>query len=316
MWLLFAVVATEILITYTRLPPERLYNVSGSGFTGGASRVLVFANWPLALVAIGILGFLAERLAGCVATVVAIGGIVLCAGVFWPGMVKQSNLDARPANAIPSLGVLAALLLTMFAARRLARSSPPAWARWDRLRIALAVLLLVLAPPWLSADLGLSFDGEPVLGSIYQSGELRSEPPYPPDVAARPAQNPIPGAAATPDGVVLHPAVHHGHHHGMTGVLLAWSALLLSRLVPSVGRRRLRGLLAAYVALMFCYGAGVFANDFWLEQIVKRGWIDWSIPNVNNPTVGGGWGVILAAMLALWCVTVWLRRRPSRASTL
>jgi hypothetical protein len=95
----------------------------------------------------------------------------------------------------------------------------------------------------------------------------------------------------------------------MSGVLLVLSALLLSRLVPPIATKWLRGLLAAYLALMLCYGAGVFANDFWLEQVVKRGWTDWSIPNVNNPTVGGGWAVILAATLALWCTTVWLRGR-------
>jgi hypothetical protein len=102
----------------------------------------------------------------------------------------------------------------------------------------------------------------------------------------------------------------------MTGVLFVLSTLLLSRLVPSVARQWLRGVLAAYVALMFCYGAAIFANDFWLEQIVKRYWTDWSIPSAINPTVSAIWGIIVAVTLLLWCVTVWLRRRPPRASTL
>src|SRR5690242_21473037 len=33
---------------------------------------------------------------------VAAGGLVLAAAVFWPGVVKQSDLDARPVNAIRS----------------------------------------------------------------------------------------------------------------------------------------------------------------------------------------------------------------------
>ena len=35
----------------------------------------------------------------------AIASVVLCAAVFWPGVVNQDDLDARPVNAIcPHLG--------------------------------------------------------------------------------------------------------------------------------------------------------------------------------------------------------------------
>ena len=314
-WALLAGVTLEILVTYSRLPSSELYNVSHSGLAGGLSRALVFWNWPGALVAIPILALLADRLRSRGTTLVALAGIVISAAVFWPGIIRQSNLDARAVNAVPAVGALVAVGLSVIAARRLAAPSRPRWQRWDRLRVAIAVATVVLAVPWLFADLGFSFDGAPVLGTLYQSGELRSEPPYPADVAARPAENIVLGAAPLPDDMALHPAVHHGSHHGMTGVLLIWSVLLLSRIVPCVGRRWLRGAVAACLALMFCYGAGMFANDFWLEQLVKRGWTDWSIPNVNNPTVGGGWAVILASTFTLWCVTVWLRRRPSSPPT-
>jgi hypothetical protein len=62
-WALFSVVAAEILVTYSRLPARELYHVSRSGLTAGASRALVFLNFPLALVAIPILAFLSQRLA-------------------------------------------------------------------------------------------------------------------------------------------------------------------------------------------------------------------------------------------------------------
>jgi hypothetical protein len=78
---------------------------------------------------------------------------------------------------------------------------------------------------------------------------------------------------------------------------------------PTVARFPLE--VAAVWALMFWYGAALFANDFWLEQIVKRYWTDRSIPSAINPTVSAIWGVIVAVTLALWCVTVWLRRRSS-----
>jgi hypothetical protein len=148
---------------------------------------------------------------------------------------------------------------------------------------------LALALPWLCADLGLSFNGVPVLGTLYQTGELRSLPH-------------VHG---------LHPAVHHGHHHGMDGVLLILSALLLSRALTSVTAPWLRRTLGAYLALMFCYGAGNLANDFWLEQVVKRGWTDWEIPGVTTPKATVAWGVIVLAAGALWATSLVRGRRST-----
>ena len=290
-WALFAIVAVEILVTYSRLPASTLYHVSRSGLAGGAGRALVFANFPLALVAIAILALLADRLPKRPAKVAALIGIVLSAAVFWPGVVKESDLDARPVNAIAALGVLVAISLTVYAAAALGRPGPAARQPGDSARAVLAAVALALAVPWLTADLGLFFDGVPVLGTLYQTGEIRAQP----HVAA------------------LHPAVHHGHHHGMDGVLLVLSALLLSRLVGSLARGWARGLLGAYLALMLCYGAGNIANDFWLEQVVKRGWTDWEIPGVTTPKVTPAWGVIVLFAAVLWGFWLW-RSRPRVAS--
>jgi hypothetical protein len=289
-WVLFAVVVLEVLVTYSRLPVRELYHVSSSGLAGGLSRVLVFLNFPLALVAIPILAVLAERLPGRTAKVAAGVGIVLSAAVFWPGVVKQSDLDARPVNAIAALGILVALSLTVVAARKLGRPPRPVRQTGDWLRVVVAVVVLVLGLPWVGADLGLSFDSVPVLGTLYQTAELRSQPN-------------VPG---------LHPAVHHGHHHGMDGVLLVLSALLLSRVLTSVRARWLCGTVGAYVALMFCYGVGNIANDFWLEQIVKRGWTDWEIPDVTTPKASAAWGLIVLAAAVLWATSL-LRARRSTA---
>jgi hypothetical protein len=95
------------------------------------------------------------------------------------------------------------------------------------------------------------------------------------------------------------PAVHHGHHHGMDGVLLVLTVLLLSR------RLERRDALAAYLSLMFCYGAANFANDFWIEQVVKRGWTSWEIPNVTEPRVSVAWSLIVIAAVSLW--VLWAR---------
>jgi hypothetical protein len=273
-WGMFAAVAGAILVTYARLPAGDLYHVSGTGPVAGASRALVFGNFPLALVAIAILAILADRLRSRAVAATAVVGAILCAAVYWPGVVKESNLDARPVNALAAVGVLVALAVTVLAFVRLpARSRLLSRQRGDGGRIVVAVATLVLAVPWGAAEIGVHFDGVPILGTLYQTGELRSQP----------------GVAG------LHPAVHFGHHHGMDGALLILSALLLSRTLGTIGARWLRLGLGAYLALMLCYGAGNVANDFWTEQVVKRGWTTWALPSVTTPTAGVAWAVVLVA---------------------
>ena len=276
-WGLLAVVTVEILVTYSRIAPVELYHVTGSGIEGGASRALLFLNFPTALVAIGVVLYLLDRTRRGGERGVALLALVLCAAVFWPKIVDQGKLDARPANAIVAVGVALALGLTVWCLR-----SGGTWrighVAGDRIRIALAAVAVVLGLPWTAADLGFSLAGVPVLGSIYLTGELRTQPGDP----------------------VLHPAVHHGHHHGMDGVLLVLVALVLSRLLGSMRSRVLTGVLGAYLTLLFCYGVGNIANDFWLEQVVKRGWTLWEVPDVTTPKASVAWALIVIAAATLW----------------
>jgi hypothetical protein len=293
-WALFAVVTVEVFVTYARLPAAQLYHVTGTGAEAGASRALLFLNFPVALAAIPVVLVLLDRIESRAGRAVGLAAILLCAAVFWPKIVNQDKLDARPVNAVAAAGVALAFGLTLRTARgglglRLERR------RGDLVRVALGVLLLALGLPWMAADLGFSFDGVPVLGTLYQTGELRLQPGDP----------------------VFHAAVHHGHHHGMDGVLLVATALLLSRLVPAVRERLLRGGLGVYLALLACYGAGNIANDFWLEQVTKRGWTLWEVPDVTTPKVTAAWAIIVVAAIVLW---VWLvlplvRQEPQAASS-
>jgi len=275
-WLLVSVVACEIGATYSRLPAAELYHVSGSGLAGGASRVLVFANFPVALIALAIAAVAFDRVSGAVPRGLALLAAVLCAAVFWPGVVSQANLDAKPVNALAAVGVAAALGLTL----AVARGGIARWRRrrFDAGRLGLAVVLLVVAAPWVAADLGFFLDGVPVLGRLF-----RTAPP----ARALPGLPPFP------------PYVHHGHHHGMDGLLLVVSALLLSRIVPDVRSSAVRGALTFYLALMFCYGLGNIANDFWTEQVVKRGWSAWQFPNVLEPSVNVAWAIVVVAAVVV-----------------
>jgi hypothetical protein len=267
-WAVVVVDAVAILVTYSRLPAHELYHVSGSGLEGGLSRVLVDSNFPVALVAIAILLVLLDRLRRL--RVVAVAGIVLCAPVFWPGVVDEANLDARPINAVAGLGVLLAVALSSLCGFR-------GWsrnARGDGYRDVVGTLAILASLPWIFAELGFFLDGVPLLGRVFETGVYRTR-----------------GAEV---------AVHHGHHHGLDGLLLLLTAILLSRAVPGIRARTLRLLLAAYLALMAAYGLGNMANDFWTEQIWKRGWTNWQFPDLLQPTLSVGWGVmVLGALLIL-----------------
>jgi hypothetical protein len=270
---LVALVAVEIVVTYSRVPAAELYHVHRHGLANGASRAVTFLNFPASFAAIATLASSYERRPRRPTAVLALVALVLCALTGVPGVVRESNLDARPVNAGAAAGVLLAALL--------AAGRPLPWRprRADWLRAAAAAPLLLVAIPWIAADLGFSLAGTPVLGSIFLTSELRSQPG-------------VPG---------LHRTVHLGHHHGLDGVLLALCALLALR-VP-IRRPWLRLASTAWASLLLAYGVANVVNDGWLEQVVKRGWTRTEVPGVLSLTANWTWGAVLvgaAAVLALY----------------
>jgi hypothetical protein len=287
-WAIYLLDAVAMLVTYSRLPADKLYHVSGGGLRGGLSRVLVFSNFSMALVAIATLLLLLERLPSRSSRTVTLVAVALCLPVFWPGVVDPADLDARPINVVAGLGVLMGLAVTVVFALQTGIVRGSAGVRGDRARIGVAVVATIVALPWLAAELGLFLDGVPLLGWLYQTGrDHRSA------------------------SLV---AVHHGHHHGMDGLLLLLTAMLLSRLVPAVGAAWLRRLLGAYLALMTAYAVGNIANDFWTEQIWKRGWTSWQLPDVLEPKPSLGWTAIVLAAGALYAAAARRGPRQSRPS--
>src|ERR671923_2274954 len=74
-WALVLTFAVLTFVTYSRIPPEQLYNVSRDGIAGGASRTLVYLNFPVAFVTLAILLLWVERLRGWGARALGVVGI-------------------------------------------------------------------------------------------------------------------------------------------------------------------------------------------------------------------------------------------------
>ncbi|MGH3064905.1 MAG: hypothetical protein ACRDOF_01260 [Gaiellaceae bacterium] len=266
-----------MIVTYSRVDPAETYHVSREGVVGGLSRAATLVNFPIALVAIALI-LVAVAALPRAAWWAAAPAIALCATIPW--FNDQRNLDAYWGNVIPAVGVAIAGALTVAATRRAGASFAPQ-RPWDRGRVVVAVIVVLLSLPWLTAELGFHFPGDFFMGE-----ELGREK----------------------DGTLL-AAVHLGHHHGQDGALLLLTALLLSRV--SVKRSVLRIAVFAYLGTMLAYGSVNFVQDAWNEQIVKRGWTDASIPSALIPGARPIWLVILALAAV---ATLALLREPKSAS--
>jgi hypothetical protein len=264
-----------VIATYSRFPPTELYHVHHSDtVAGGFGRELVALNFPFALVGIALVGLAWPRLSGRL-RIVGVVAIALCAVVYFA--VDQADLDAKPLNAVPALGLALAVALVLVVGVSDARK-----VRGDRLRIGIAAVLIFFCAPLIAAELGFFLNGVPFLGWFFETGRLVHQPG-------------VPG---------LHHAVHHGQHHGWQATMLSLTALVLSRLPrPRV--------LDAYLSLMLAYGLGNLVNDDWLEQVVKRGWTNHEVPSLLTPAANWGWAVVLVGAFVIW--RFWFRQ-PSRTT--
>lgn len=280
---LYGSVAAAIVVTYARIPAAELYHTSGAGLTAGLGRGLVFVNYSMALMGIGVAAVAADRLLVHGAdrrwvAPAAVVAVALCAVAAWPGVVDQDDLDAKSINVLPAVGVaIAAVLTVAVLARRaptVATSLPPAERR---IRLALVAALGLLAIPWIAAELGFYVDGLPLVGDRLMASRLLPEG----------------------DGSRL-AAVHLGHHHGLDGVLLALTALSLWPAARAMRTGTLQRLTVLYLAAMFTYGVANALQDAWFEQVVKRGSTAWEIPGVLRPERSTAWLGIVLGSVGLW----------------
>jgi len=294
LWAVWALVTALVFVTYARLPASDFYNVSGSGVTGGAARVIVLLGWPISLAAIPLMALAADRLLAAPLTggqrravvAAAVVSVVLCATIAWPGVIQQSNLDAKWSNALAVVGVGIAVAMTVVAVRRRGFGPRRPVTSGDWAGIVLLALVGLAALPWIFANVGVYVGDIPGLRAVFMSKKILPEPGHP----------------------HLH-AVHLGNHEGLDGWLLAATALGLRRALPGMRATRLRPVLGVYLALLLGYGLMVAANDFWHEQLVKRGTTSYMLPDVITPAATWGWAVLVVATVVVY----WVGFRVSKA---
>jgi hypothetical protein len=261
LWALLFAVAGVIVLTYWRLPPEELYNVSEEGLKLGLGRALVFVNYPVSLIAFPIAWLAADRIGSRQALWAAAVATILCAVTGVPGVVDQHDLDAKPVNLLPAAGVAIAFVLSLMAPWERVGRLP-----LDPLRVGIAVVVWLVALVWIAAVAGFYFPADLFLGEeIRRGGDGR-----------------------------LAPAVHLGDHEGLDAALLVTGALVLTRYRPRLA-------VGIALDLAFVYGLAVEWRDFWFEQVVKRDWTSWAPPSVLTPRLSVAWGVllVLAVVVAL-----------------
>jgi len=277
-WVLFGLATVAVFETYWRILPAELWKVHNSGFVGGIGRALVFVGFSPAVAAFAVLPIVADRLDDRRADLLAVLAAALCATVAF--VQTPSHLDPKWSNTWPVVGVGLAVALTAWASLRGRREAVRTSRAGDRARLVLGGVTLFFAAPYIAAELGFHLDGVPLLGWIFQTGKIAPEP----------------GAG------YLHATVHYGHHHGLDGFLLVVTALLLSRLLGGIRRPGVRPLTAAILALMLVYGWTNMVNDLWIEQVVKRGWTGWQVPDVLFPKLSLAWAAMLVAAAAIHVV--------------
>ena len=275
-WVAWGVVGVTVWVTYARLPADELYNVSGTGVLAGAGRTLVYLDWPVALAAVALSVVAAERLLA--------------------GPLTRAGRSATVAAAAVAIGLCATIGLPGVL------DPNDLDARPANVPAAAGVLLALV----------LTF------AALRVRGWGRWERPTRGDLIAL-AVAPVAVVLAIPwilagIGVQTSDAVHLGNHEGIDGVLLAATAFALRRPLRRMRRTPLRPLLGAYLALIATYGLAVAADDFWMEQLQRRGAVSHGLPYVLKPGPRPAWAALLAVACVAYAVAFRVGNEPGSST--
>jgi hypothetical protein len=289
LWALYGAEAIAVFVTHARLSAAGEPEAGRFDPIRGARQVAIFFRHPLLPSVAAFVPIALSRLPprqviptlGLGAAAGGIGGFAL-----WRGAARW-RVPIERADALAAAGVAAAFAVTVRSARVAGIGPVDRWTEGDAARLAVAAGLVAVGLPWIMADLGVYVEDVPVVGAPFLSRERR-----PPESSEA--------------------AVHLGHHHGIDGVLLALTALTLSRTLARLRPAPVREGLSLYLAGLFVYGVARAAEDAWNEQVVKRGWTSLKLPLVveqGRPVRPKYWGGMLAVATLLH--RRWFRRAGS-----
>ena len=286
------VTALAIFITYSRFPAEDFYSVSESGVAAAAGRMIVSLNFPIAFIAIALLAITVSSMLAAAwhpreVSAAAIVAAALCLVAAAPGVVQESDLDVKWINAVPAIGVAITAILMALAIRENGIGPIAPWSRADTIASVFGGIFVLAGLPWIWAQLGFYMDNVPLLGRIFLSKGDENGP----------------GEAY----------VHLGDHHGTSGLLLLICALVLRRVIGLIEPRWLDRALSGYVAFMAAYGIANAIQDGWHEQIVKRGWSGYDIPNATVPSINWVWGAMVLGAVIAWLLMFRATASPRNA---
>jgi hypothetical protein len=104
------------------------------------------------------------------------------------------------------------------------------------------------------------------------------------------------------------------NHEGIDGVLLAATAFGLRRPLRRMRPLPLRPLLGGYLALIAVYGLAVAADDFWTEQLQRRGAVSHGLPYVLKPGPRPAWAALLAVACVAYVVAFRVANEPGSST--
>jgi len=275
-WAAWGVLGIAVWVTYARLPADELYNVSGSGVLAGAGRTLVYLDWPVALAAVALSVVAAERLLAGPLTRAGRSATIAAAAVAI-GLCATIGLPGvLDPNDLDArpANVPAAVGVLLALLLTLAALRVRGWGRWERLTRG-DLIALAVAP--VAVVLSIPW----ILAGI---------------------------------GVQTSDAVHLGNHEGIDGLLLAATAFALRRPLRRMRRTPLRPLLGAYLALIATYGLAVAADDFWIEQLQRRGAVSHGLPYVLKPGPRPAWAALLAVACVAYAVAFRVGNEPGSST--
>ena len=229
--------------------------------------IWALCNFPFSIPALALLGIAVARLEGDgaivapatrrAARIMALVAVPVLLVAAWPGVVNQANVNFTPINIVPVIGVALMLAVTVLVWRATGAGPRSAWRPLDASRVAIIVALALIGLPWILADFGIRIATLPFFDRWFVPEGKRAD------------HRPV--------------GVHLGHHHGLDGICVATTALVLSRVLPTIGTTWQRRTLSVSLGLVFVYGAANVVQDFWTEAVVRPGWAHATMPTVLPP---------------------------------